>query len=107
MKREEIKNPPVLVPVPTGNLDKKGTVEKGFLDVVTKSINVTLEDLGRPQKWMKALFRKIENSYLCKMECVAITPPIIRPKNGDIDCDQFIITAVAVDVSAVFKKEGL
>ena len=41
------------------------------------------------------------------MEAIALTGPIVRPKTSDIDCEDFTVTVVAVDVSPVFVKEGL
>lgn len=102
MKREEIKNPPVLVPTLAWNKEKKGGTKEGTLDVQVKSIDLTKEEYNRPDIWMKKLFRKVENSFITKMEFISMTPPIVR-KNGD----KVNITAVGVDVSEVLKKEGL
>tara|TARA_Y100000590_G_scaffold214527_1_gene243218 strand:- start:62 stop:385 length:324 start_codon:yes stop_codon:yes gene_type:complete len=98
----KMSNPPVLVPT-TAMLqkEKKGT-EEGVLQVEVKSINLTKEEYTRPDIWMKRLFRKVENSFITKMEFISMTPPIIR-KSGD----KVNITAVGVDVSEVVKKEGL
>lgn len=97
-----ISNPPVLVPTPAMlHKERKGT-EEGILQVEVKSINLTKEEYTRPDIWMKRLFRKVENSFITKMEFISMTPPIVR-KSGD----KINITAVGVDVSEVVKKEGL
>ena len=76
-------------------------------NVEIKRLNLKKDDLNQPQRWIKKLFRKVENSFITKMEAIALTGPIIRPKTSDIDCEDFTVTVVAVDVSPVFVKEGL
>ena len=98
-------NPPVLVPTAVRINEEK--IEKGTLNVEIKRLNLKKDDLNQPQRWIKKLFRKVENSFITKMEAIALTGPIVRPKTSDIHCEDFTVTVVAVDVSPVFVKEGL
>ena len=103
---DKLTRKPVVVPLPEKQKIEK--VEK-YLDVYTRSICVTPEEFKAVNVWTPKLFAKIEKSFALKfghdaMSNVALTPPIIIEKQGDIK-KTFQIYVIGVYVKEVIQKE--
>ena len=85
---------------------KTGKIEQGILNVVKKSITLSAEEYKKPQEWVGQISQMIENTFACKIECVAATPPIVRKLTDRLDSD-VQVSFLAIDLSEVMKKEGL
>ena len=64
-----------LLPAPVKT--KAGKMEEGILNVVKRSITLSADEYKKPQEWVGQISQMIENTFACKIECVAATPPIV------------------------------
>ena len=90
-------------------IENKKKIEEKYLDVYARSICVTPEEFKAVDVWTPKLFAKIERSFALKfghdaMSNVALTPPIIIEKQGDIK-KTFQIYVIGVYVKEVIQKE--
>ena len=90
-------------------IENKKKVEEKFLDVYACSISVSPEEYKAVDEWTRRLFLKAEKCFTLKkglnaMANVALTPPIIIEKQGDIK-KTFQIYVIGVYVKEVIQKE--
>ena len=90
-------------------IENKKKIEEKFLDVYACSINVSPEEYKAVDEWTRRLFLKAEKCFTLKkglnaMANVALTPPLVIEKQGDIK-KSYQIYVIGVYVEEVIKRE--